>query len=264
MKRIILTWLALCAALFGAWPLSALDIPHFKSAHIERLLVTPAHAQFNGCQAGFCNPPAASGGGGGFSLTYKAGDISSTSGSATVDYGTLTWGSGCTAVVITIAGQSQTTGQVSSVSVAGNSPAEVSGAGSGANESASSDIYQFTPVGTSGDVQVTYSASVWNGSQVGVYCLVTTHSIGTGAWTNNSASSVSATPTVPSGGGALAVVANGSGTGTFTWTNATADEGNASSIGSTAHTTSTGSVAITATANGGSSALFLSTAYWSP
>lgn len=44
MKRIILTWLALCAALVGAWQLSAIDIPHFKAAHIERLLVSPAHA----------------------------------------------------------------------------------------------------------------------------------------------------------------------------------------------------------------------------
>jgi hypothetical protein len=45
MKRIILTWLVLCAALFGAWQLSAIDIPHFK---IEQLLVKPAHAQIIG------------------------------------------------------------------------------------------------------------------------------------------------------------------------------------------------------------------------
>src|SRR5580692_2640817 len=56
MRKTILTWLALCAALFGAWQLSALDIPHFKSARIERLLVSPAHAQLTltggGCGAG--------------------------------------------------------------------------------------------------------------------------------------------------------------------------------------------------------------------
>jgi hypothetical protein len=56
MRKIILTWLALCAALLGAWQLSALDIPHFKSAHIERLLVTLAHAQLSMTGAGASAP----------------------------------------------------------------------------------------------------------------------------------------------------------------------------------------------------------------
>jgi len=45
MKKIILTWLALCAALFGGWQLQTLGVPHFKSLHVERLLVSPAQAQ---------------------------------------------------------------------------------------------------------------------------------------------------------------------------------------------------------------------------
>jgi hypothetical protein len=44
MKKITLTWLALSAALFGAWQLQTLGVPHFKSLHVEGLLVTPAEA----------------------------------------------------------------------------------------------------------------------------------------------------------------------------------------------------------------------------
>lgn len=61
MRKIILTWLALCAALFGAWQLSALDIPRFKSAHIERLLVSPAHTQLLLTGAGAGAPTSAGG-----------------------------------------------------------------------------------------------------------------------------------------------------------------------------------------------------------
>ena len=68
MRKIILTWLALCAALFGAWQLSAIDIPNFKSAHIERLLVSPAHAQLSLTGAGRGAP--SSGGG----LTWTSTD----------------------------------------------------------------------------------------------------------------------------------------------------------------------------------------------
>lgn len=64
MKRITITWLALCAALVGVWQLSAIDIPHFKRLHAERLLVSPAHAQLSLTGAGAGAP---SSGGGGFS-----------------------------------------------------------------------------------------------------------------------------------------------------------------------------------------------------
>jgi hypothetical protein len=74
MKRIVLTWLALCAALFGAWQLSALDIPHFKSAHIERLLVTPAHAQLTLTGAGRGAPSSGSG------LTWTSTDAEANAG----------------------------------------------------------------------------------------------------------------------------------------------------------------------------------------
>jgi hypothetical protein len=66
MKRIILTWLVLCTAVFGGWQTSAIDIPHFK---LERLLVTPANAcsgtQISltgagqaGCPSGGGSPPS--------------------------------------------------------------------------------------------------------------------------------------------------------------------------------------------------------------
>jgi hypothetical protein len=63
------------------------------------LASAPTSAQFNGCSYGFCvvAGPAAGGGGGAFSLTY--GSAASASSGTIVNYGTLTYGSGCTRVV---------------------------------------------------------------------------------------------------------------------------------------------------------------------
>jgi hypothetical protein len=44
MRKIVFTWLALCAVLVAAWQLPLLGISHFKNLHIERLLVSPARA----------------------------------------------------------------------------------------------------------------------------------------------------------------------------------------------------------------------------
>jgi hypothetical protein len=86
MKRIFFTWLVLCAAAFGALQLSTVDLPHFKSAHLDRLLVEPAHAEFNGCAAGFCNPPAVSSGGS--SVAFDAVATFSVAGSVST---TMSW-----------------------------------------------------------------------------------------------------------------------------------------------------------------------------
>jgi len=59
MKKIVLTWLALCAALFGAWQLQALGVPQFKSLHIERLLVSPASAYWQSRDSNYNNISAA-------------------------------------------------------------------------------------------------------------------------------------------------------------------------------------------------------------
>jgi hypothetical protein len=80
MRKLAVSFIALCGALIAAWQFSAIDIPHFKNPHIERLLVSPAHAQFNGCPPGFCNPVVASG------ATYTGpGDV--------ISSGWIAWGS---------------------------------------------------------------------------------------------------------------------------------------------------------------------------
>ena len=62
-KKLLITWLALCAALFGAWQLQTMGVPQFKSAHIERLLVTPAEAACSiNWMTGFGTPINCSGG----------------------------------------------------------------------------------------------------------------------------------------------------------------------------------------------------------
>ena len=260
MKRIILTWVGLCAALFGAWQLPAIDIPHFKSLHIERLLVSPAHAQWTppGFPPGvFDNkaardPPASSS----FSLTYE-GTAVCTTGASTIDYGTQTYGSACTRVVLVIVWNGSTFGDsVSSVTLNTVSASEVSGTGTSADGfNAQSDIWETNSSvsGSSGDLSVTYSAatgSSGNHSYVGIYCLVTTTPTAHDGEiaTSGGAQNVSHSLAIPSGGGGVAGLGNQNGGRYDRWTNVAQDytlqpAGIGSGIG---HTTGTGTETITA------------------
>jgi chitodextrinase len=207
---------------------------------------------------------ATSGGGGSsFSLTYKSSADIHTGGS-TIDYGTLTYGPGCTRVAVAI-GYSVGGVSVSSVTIGGTSGTAVSGA-AGTATNGSSDIWQVPGSGSSGDVQVTYNGTLSGfppDSSVALYCLVTTNPTGTGAnFTQAYNTSVNGSIGVPTGGAAIAIVTNGSDASSFTWTNAAQDASGL--VASAAHVTSIGTVSVTATPSIGTSALTLSLAAWGP
>ena len=200
-----------------------------------------------------------------FSLTYESNATIQSAG-PTVDYGTMTYGPGCTRVVVAIA-EFGSASAVSSATVGGTSATQVSGAAV-TNSNGFSDIWEAAATGTSGDVQVTYNGnpiSYGPGSSVALYCLITTNPTGTGANGNlnwGAGSTVSQNITVPTGGGSIAVVEAGSAAETYTWTNATQDASSTDGVAAFAHTTTTGTVNVSATMSTPPSALMLSLAAW--
>jgi hypothetical protein len=153
--------------------------------------------------------------GGSFSLTYESQAIVSTAAS-TIDFGTLTYGSGCTRVVIALTGLNFSSPlQATSVTVNGVSATAVSGAYAAPQDSFT-DVWETNSSvsGSSGDVSVTYNESSQPfgspGMSVALYCLVTAHPTATSSANNvidtgSGATSISATITVPSGGAAVGV-----------------------------------------------------------
>jgi hypothetical protein len=192
-----------------------------------------------------------------FSLTNQSSAGSTSNATTTIDYGTLSYGSGNTRVIVAVtwytSGAAQT---ITGITIGGVALAQVSGAYVQQAPGAFSpniDIWESTGslAGTSGDVQVTFSAVTGFGSAVALYNLVTTTpaaSAATNASTSN-ATSLSTTMTVPAGGGGIVVTLTGNGKLVNYTSNATLDvavsvSGNNHNFG---HTTATG--ALTPTGN---------------
>jgi hypothetical protein len=235
----------------------------------------PASAQMTLTGAGSTKIAAAGGGGGGFSLTYQSSIGSTDITNTTVDYGTLSYGSGNTRVVVAIQWlQNFTTpATITGVTVGGVSLAQVSGVylSNGIGNSAL-DMWESTSSlsGTSGDVQVTYTTHACCSSVVALYNLQTTTpaaSTSTSAWSGGGSHfSVSVGPyTVPSSGGSIVESVLDGSNQTIGFTNATVDQtltvaSNGYAFG---HTTSTGAVTVSATwASGWSGAIAV--AAWGP
>lgn len=170
--------------------------------------------------------PRVASGGGGFSLTYGS-NAGVTSTGTTINYGTLTWGSGCNAVIIAVNWyNSNAADTISSMTVGGSAASAI------ANTTTSSGTFQSSvslwqlnsPSGSSGAVSVTYSAATTFNSSVAAYCLVSSHTTVSSSASQGVGSGVNATAnvTIPAGGGAVVVGATNSGA-TITWTNATQD-----------------------------------------
>lgn len=200
-------------------------------------------------------PLVKAGGGGGFSLTFKNSAGSASTGVTTINYGTLTWGSGCSALAIPISWYNTTvTDTVSSVSVGGSTVgvSQVSGVFVASNSGGVSlDMWELVaPAGTSAAISVTYSGLVAFNSAISVYCIVTTTTTRSAASNGgpNATAAVAGAVTVPSGGGAVAMATDVNGH-TITFTNATSDGNNTGggAFFGWGHTTSTGSVTVTAT-----------------
>jgi hypothetical protein len=205
-----------------------------------------------------------------FSLIYES-SVNSTSHTATVDYGTMTYGSGCTRVIVSIAGFGAAS--VSSISVNGVGGATVTGSTvsqGGGNFMTTVWETSSSVSGSSGDVQVTYSAAITDNSAVALYCLVTTTPTASSGQNTSTgrAASISQSITVPSGGGAVAIGAEYI-NGFISFTNATSDatvgtSGSQSMLANFGHLTSTGSISVTANASSGSQFMNLSLAAWGP
>ncbi len=275
MRKIILTWIALCAALVGAWLGPAIDIPHFKAAHIERLLVTPAHAQLmmTGAGAGAPGglPPA------GNLLAFGQSNQQSNTGSATVSYGTLSYGgSSCTREVIAVTNAANADLTVVSVAVGGVTPnaSLVSSAKQTSNDQ-DVEVWETTAglSGSSGAVQVIFSGIIpssggYYGSYVALYCLTTTTpTANDGENATTGGTSISTNVNVPSGGACVGVMQTPNGGGlSLSFASATTDDTNDSnSTLIVGHCTTVGSpLNFVGNSASGSITLLMAVASWGP
>jgi len=197
-----------------------------------------------------------------FSLTF--GQENQAASGTTVNYGILTYGSGCTRVV---SGNVLYSTGISSETVNGSSLGAVSGAfvitGSFAG-----DIWMSSAAvaGSSGNVSVTYAGAIGFNSSTAVYCLITaTPSPGTAVHNIASGTSVAISVTIPAGGGALVISGSSNGNAITGITNAAIDKTDVTNgINQTyAHTTATGTITVTAS-YASTDAIFISVVPWGP
>jgi hypothetical protein len=209
-----------------------------------------------------------------FSLTYAASNIINNPGSsATVDYGTLTYGSGCSRVIVGVAAVTNSTAfnPVNSISINGVGGSAVSGAAASLNGGQQySDIWITSSAvsGSSGDVQITYSgtAAGFGISAVFLYCLVTTTPTAfAGANTTGNNTTTATTPlSVPSGGGGIVILADITNSSISSWSDAAQDARLTANGGAgSAHTTSNGSLTVGLTFSS-NDVFAVSAASWGP
>jgi hypothetical protein len=205
-----------------------------------------------------------------FSLTLQSSNgIASSGGSTSIDFGTLSYAAGATRTLVALQWITSTSITVSSVTIGGVALVQVPGAFvTGGAFAGGLDLWETTSSlsGSSGDVQVTYSAVVSFGAAAAVYSLVTTTP------TVSAVNSISATGppvslaiTVPSGGTAI-VQSSTENAQAITFTNATLDVNVPISGGGSfffAHTTATGSVTVTSNYTSTSNDV-MSLAAWGP
>lgn len=225
-----------------------------------------------------CAPISACSGGGSFSLTYESTNVVSTA-ATSIDFGTMTYGSGCTRVIAALSVSfvaSSGSPSISSVTINGVSATAVSGAASAWGSAGVTDIWETNSSvsGSSGDVTVTYSDTTTtfgnNANSVTLYCLVTStptaaHSASASNSPSGSGLTLSGSITVPTGDGAIGVGFNvGQATlASPAWTSGlTQDARNVSYAAG--HTASTGSVATTLTDTTNNATLQMSLASWGP
>jgi hypothetical protein len=191
--------------------------------------------------------------GGSSVLTFENGYTVSSSGSTSVDFGTVSYTSGCTEQVIIVGGLVQTgTFGVTSVTMNSASGTEVPSA-LVTDSSVGADVWTASPSGSSGDLTIVFSTAMWDHPVVGLYCLQTTHSTpGTPVTNQNSSTSIATTISVPSGGSAVSIAYTQSGASTVSWTGATGNYqqfGGGGQGGGPAVTSTSGSQTLTATFN---------------
>jgi hypothetical protein len=205
-------------------------------------------------------------GGGGFSLVFNSSALSGSPLSGfTYDYGTLAYSPGATRVIVANLWAGSGSPTITGITIGGVALAQVSGAYV-TSSSNGIDVWESTAAlgGSSGDVQVTYSTALSFTSSVVIYSLTTTTPIASAAAVATSGTTtVAQSIAVPSGGGALIISGNVNGDAA-TVTNGTLDVdtrpgGFHAWFG---HTTSTGTVSVSATYGSGGNSLSLVS--WAP
>jgi hypothetical protein len=186
-----------------------------------------------------------------FSLTYNTGGSSSAVSGTAVNYGTLTYGSGCTRVIAASLWYPGAINSISGITVNGVAFTQIPGAFASRGGGFSVDVWESNSAisGSSGSAIVTYGSAITFTSSVALYCLVTTAptASASNSTSGDNVTSVNATISVPTGGGAIAVTGGINGN-TMTFTNATVDIDVTGGINDYyGHTTATGSVNVTAT-----------------
>jgi hypothetical protein len=169
------------------------------------------------------------GGGGGFALTYGS-SAGNNSPSGTINYGTLSYPSGATRIVVGVQWfPTGGTDTITGITVGGTALTQISGAygNIGGSQPVAADVWiSSAPLsGSSGAVSVTYSAAPAHQSSVALYGLTTTtpapsaDAVTIGGYTT----SISTSLTIPSGGGALVLTNASNGITVSSFTNAAQD-----------------------------------------
>jgi hypothetical protein len=254
MRKLLAFWISLAIS-------AAVAAPSFALTPQERAVILNYR------------PPAATGSGG-FSLVYESSASSTDTTHTTIDFGTLTYGSGCTRVVVAVSWYTGASSGISGLTIGGIALAHISGslAVDSPSNNISSDVWESTAAltGPSGDVQVTFASAQTFVASVALYCLTTTTPTASATAVNGGITVTSLTApstgtiTIPSGGGGLVITHTNAGK-TATFTNAAVDAD--STTGGTnqyyAHTTATGAITVTANYSG-SDAAVISVVAWGP
>jgi hypothetical protein len=191
-------------------------------------LCATASPQFNGCSAGFCAPSG--GASTAFSITYVSNN-NSTSSLATYTFSAQTLGTaGATRIIgIGITGELGPTTSVSGVTVGGNAASHSASCATSESGGTNVDFWYYADAGaqgTSASVAVTWSTAP-SRMAIAVYNILGTSAAFSTCATNSSSTSVStltASATIPSGGGAISTINIHTATpGTITPTNLTND-----------------------------------------
>jgi hypothetical protein len=126
----------------------------------------------------------ASGGGGGFSITAPSGGSITANQATPISGNPVTYGSGCTFALIGVNYNPPGTVTIAGMTLNGATASQVSGpltaiTGNGVY----SDMWVATPIGSSGNLNITYSGAINNGNFAQVWCVVASTQSLTGAET---------------------------------------------------------------------------------
>lgn len=188
---------------------------------------------------------------GSFALTFGSGHEVIISSAGPVDFGTMSYPSGASRIVVCI-GWVPNPGNVSAVNIVGSGVtfSQISGAfvtnPSGAATAVDAWISSGPVSGSSGDVQISLTNTVINPS-VALYGLTAASLIpGTpGTAFQNNTNTLTATATIPAGGGAIALTSAGNDTALTSLTHTSAIDYNTGGGLGVGRTNVTGSVSVT-------------------